>query len=501
MRRFAAPLSVLALAACTLGPNYRAPAPAALQVPDTWYQRGAQGQPVDLSHWWDQFNDPLLTRLIGEASASNLDLAVASSRLVQARESLVQARAGLVPTVGASGSVGRSVGTGNDHTTFSVGADAAWEVDLFGRIRRGIEAAGADAESVWYDREALRVAITAELATNYIQTRLAQERLTLAREDLAIADDNLQIAQWRVQAGLASSLDSEQARGARAQAAAAIPGLEQDFASGTYRIAVLTGRAPGTLTAELGEVKPVPRGPRDVAAGIPADTLRQRPDIRSSERALAAATARIGVAEAQLYPSLRLSGNIGTSAFSLGGLLNSITGGLLGSVSQTLFDGGRLRSELRSQRAAAEGALATYRQSVLTALEDVENALTALNTARRRQAEITTALDAANNSAILARIQYRSGLTSFDQLLDVESRLVSARDGLASSRADESLALVQLYRALGGGWDPTGHFQASSGARSDSENGPIQVSARFPVAKPVTTFAENARAPDIGTTR
>ena len=185
-----------------------------------------------------------------------------------------------------------------------------------------------------------------------------------------------------MQAGLASSLDSEQARAARAQAAAAIPSLEQNFASATYRIAVLTGRAPGTLTAELGAAKPVPRGPRDIAAGIPADTLRQRPDVRSAERALAAATARIGVAQAQLYPALRLSGNIGTSAFSLGGLLNSITGGIFGGLTQTLFDGGRLRSQVRSQRAAAEGALATYRQSVLTALEDVENALVALNAAR-----------------------------------------------------------------------------------------------------------------------
>jgi outer membrane protein, multidrug efflux system len=455
MRRFAALTPVLALAACTLGPNYRAPEPRALSVPDTYYQRDAQARPADLSHWWERFNDPLLTRLIDEASASNLDLAVASSRLVQARESLVQARAGLVPTVGASGSVGRTVGDGNDRTSLSVGADASWEIDLFGRIRRGIEAAGADAEGVYYDREALRVAIAAELATNYVQARLAQERLTLARENLAIADDNLQIAGWRVQAGLASSLDSEQARGARAQTAAAIPGLEQSFASATYRIAVLTGRAPGTLTAALGEVKPVPRGPRDVAVGIPADTLRQRPDIRSSERALAAATARIGVAEAQLYPGLRLSGNIGTAAFSVGGLFNAITGSILAGIDQTLFDGGRLRSQLRSQQAATEGALASYRQSVLTGLEDVENALLALNTARRRQVEFATALDAANNSAILARIQYRSGLTSFDQLLDVERSLVSARDGLASSRADESLALVQLYRALGGGWDPT----------------------------------------------
>jgi NodT family efflux transporter outer membrane factor (OMF) lipoprotein len=455
MRRVAVSLCVLSLAACTVGPNYRAPAPAALSVPDAYYQRGPEAAPAALSRWWERFDDPLLTRLIDEASAGNLDLAAASARLVQARESLVQARAGLVPTVGASGSVGRSVGSGNDRTSFNLGADAAWEIDLFGRIRRGIEAAGADAEGVYYDREALRVAIAAEVATNYIQARLAQERLALARDSLAIADDNLQIAQWRVEAGLVSSLDSEQARASRAQTAASIPNIERSFASASYRLAVLTGRAPGTLTAELSEAKPVPKAPADIALGIPADTLRQRPDIRSAERSLAAATARIGVAEAQLYPGLRLSGSIGTAALSLGGLFSAVTGSILAGIDQTLFDGGRLRSQLRSQRAAAEAALAGYRQSVLTSLEDVENALLSLSSARERQAQFAIALEAATNTAILARIQYRSGLTDFQQLLEAERSLVSARDGLATSRGDEALALVQLYRALGGGWDET----------------------------------------------
>lgn len=455
MRRVLVSLCVLSMAGCTLGPNYRAPAPGALSVPDAYYQREAEAPPAELAHWWERFDDPLLTRLIEEASAGNLDLAAAAARLVQARESLVQARAGLVPTVDASGSVGRTAGPGNDRTSFNLGADAAWEIDLFGRIRRGIEAAGADAQGVYYDREALRVAIAAEVASNYIQARLAQERLALARDNLAIADDNLQIARWRVEAGLVSSLDSEQARASRAQTAASIPAIETAFASATYRLAVLTGRAPGALTGELTAPKPIPRGPADVAIGIPADTLRQRPDIRAAERALAAATARIGVAEAQLYPALRLSGNIGTAAFSLGGLFNAVSGSILAGIDQTLFDGGRLRSQLRSQQAATDGALAAYRQSVLTSLEDVENALLALRSARERQAQFAIALEAAGNTAILARIQYRSGLTDFQQLLEAERSLVSARDGLANSRGDESLALVQLYRALGGGWDPT----------------------------------------------
>ena len=455
MRRSAAPLCVLLLAGCMVGPNYRPPAPAALSVPDTYYRRPAEAAPADLARWWERFDDPLLTRLIDEATAGNLDLAAASARLVQARESLVQARAAQLPTVDASASAGRNFGPGNNRTSFSLGADAAWEADLFGRIRRGVEAARADAEASYYNREALRVAIAAEVATNYIDARLAQEQLAIARDTLAIADDNLQIATWRRQAGLVSSLDVEQARASRAQTAASIPNLENAFAGATYRIAVLTGRAPGAATDELTATKPIPKGPDDVALGIPADTLRQRPDVRAAERNLAAATARIGVAQAALYPDLRLSGNIGTSAFSLGGLFNAVTGGIFSSLSQTLFDGGRLRSQVRAQRAATEAALATYHQSVLTSLEDVENALNALRAARARQAQFAIALQAATNSAILARSQYRSGLTDFQQLLQTESALLSARNGVAGSRGDEALALVQLYRALGGGWDAT----------------------------------------------
>jgi NodT family efflux transporter outer membrane factor (OMF) lipoprotein len=438
-----------------VGPNYRPPAAGTLSVPDTYYQRPAGTAPTDLARWWERFDDPLLARLIDDATSGNLDLAAASARLTQARESLIQARAGLVPTVTGSASAGRNFGPGNDRSSFSIGADAAWEADLFGRIRRGVEAARADAEASYYDREALRVAIAAEVATNYVDARLAQERLAIARDTLSIEDSNLQIATWRRQAGLVSSLDVEQARASRAQTAASIPNIENSFASATYRIAVLTGRAPGAVTAELSADKPIPKGPRDVATGIPADTLRQRPDIRAAERGLAAATARIGVAEAQLLPDLRLTGNIGTSAFSIGGLFNAITGGIFSSLSQTLFDGGRLRSQVRSQRAATEVALAAYHQSVLVALEDVENALNALRAARLRQAQFAIARQAAANSELLARTQYRSGLTDFQQLLETERTLLSARDGVAGSHGDEALALVQLYRALGGGWDST----------------------------------------------
>ncbi|WP_243444677.1 efflux transporter outer membrane subunit [Sphingosinicella humi] len=445
------------LSACaTVGPDYGAPGARALNVPASYYSvEATPGSPEELAHWWTRFDDPVLNELVQQAVTQNLDLAVASARLRQAREGVVQARAGALPSVGASAGAGRNFDSdGEDRSSFSLGADAAWEVDLFGGIRRGVEAAEADAEGAVFDLAAVQVAIIGDVATNYIQARLAQQRLETARDTLAIADENLEIAGWRVQAGLVSSQDQEQARAQRAQTAASIPGIERDFASATYRLAVLTGQAPGALTAALREPRTIPTGPDSIAVGIPADTLRQRPDVRAAERTLAAQTARIGVAEAQLYPGLRLTGNIGSSAVSLGGLVDVITGGIFGGLSQSLFEGGRLRSQVRSQEAAAEAALASYRQSVLVALEDVENGLLALDAAQRRQEQFAVALEAANNTAILARSQYRAGLTDFQTLLEAERSLLSARDGIDSSRAEQALALIQLYGALGGGWDP-----------------------------------------------
>jgi len=450
-------LLALPLAGCaTVGPDYKPPAAAELEVPAAYHGEASAAQsPEMLARWWQRLGDPVLDRLIDQAIADNLDLAASTARLKVAREALVQARAGRVPTIGASGGAGQNLDSGGrSDTNLSVGIDAAWEADLFGGVTRGIEAARADAEGATYDLAAVRIAIIAEVATNYIEARLAQQRLQIARDTLAIAQDNLEIAGWRVQAGLVSSLDSEQARAARAQAAAAIPSLERAFASATYRLSVLTGDAPGPLTDALSQPAPIPAAPQNIAVGIPADTLRQRPDVRAAERSLASATARIGVAKAALLPELRLSGNIGTSALSLGGLVDAVTGNIFAGLSQILFDGGRLRSQVRSQQAVTEAALATYRQTVLVGLEDVENGLVALQAARARQREFAIALDAANNTAILARSQYRAGLSDFQVLLEAERSLLSAREGLLGSTADQALGTVQLYRALGGGWNP-----------------------------------------------
>jgi NodT family efflux transporter outer membrane factor (OMF) lipoprotein len=297
------------------------------------------------------------------------------------------------------------------------------------------------------------ISIQAETARNYVLARLAQADLANARDALAIQDDNLEIAGFRVQAGLVSSLDAEQARASRAQTAASIPNLEASYNSFVSRLGVLTGQAPGALKAELEAVKPIPRGPAGVATGIPAESLRQRPDIRAAERNLAAATAQIGVATAQLYPSLSIGGSLDGGGSALSTIFDAITGRLFANIAQTIFDGGRTRSQIRSAEAAAQGAFLSYKQTVLTSLEDIENAIVALHSAQAREREFRVALDAANNQTLLARLQYRSGLTDFTTLNQAEASLLSARNGLTQAQADQSTALIQLYLALGGGWD------------------------------------------------
>jgi NodT family efflux transporter outer membrane factor (OMF) lipoprotein len=294
--------------------------------------------------------------------------------------------------------------------------------------------------------------IVSELATNYIQARLAQEQLRIARESQRVQKDNFDIASWRLQAGLVSSLDEQQARAQLAQTSATIPQFEASLKGSLNRIAVLTGQAPGEATRALETPAPIPVAQTRIATGIPADTLRQRPDVRSAERALAAATARIGVAQAQLYPSLDISGNIGTTSNAFKELFSLITGGVFANVAQTIFDGGRLQSQVRSQRAATDAAFAAYKQSVLGALEDVENGMASLSSAQQRKVQFAIAYDASNNAAILARSQYQAGLIDFQTLSNTETTLLNARNSLASAQSDEVLAIAQLYNALGGGW-------------------------------------------------
>lgn len=445
------------LASCAAGPDYRPATTDQLGVPAAYTSGpGAPLSEAELASWWARFNDPVLNALVEQAIAANLDIIQAQARLRQAREATIQAGAELLPSVSADGRGGRNFSSpGSDESSFSLGLDAGWQIDLFGGTRRSIEAARAEEAASGYDLAAVRIAIIAETVSNYVQLRQAQEQLSITQDTLRYQRDNYDIARWRVQAGLASSLDEQEARTQLAQTEALVPAYEANIRNVLNRIAVLTGQAPGAATAALEADGPIPTPPEGIATGFPADTLRQRPDVRAAERGLAAATARVGVAQAQLLPSLSLSGALGTSALTTGGLFDVITGSLFGGISQILFDGGARASQVRSQKAAVDGAFAAYQQTVLLSLEDVENALAAISSADRRAEQYAIAYDAANNSAILARLQYQSGLVDFQTLRTVETSLLSARDNLAGTQAARALAVVQLYNALGGGWQTT----------------------------------------------
>ncbi|HEU4961755.1 MAG TPA: efflux transporter outer membrane subunit [Sphingomonas sp.] len=466
-------MTALPLAGCAVGPNYTPASPAALGVP-AGYSVPADGTVRgDFTQWWTQFDDPLLTRLVEQARTANLDVAQAVARLRQAHEALIQSRSQLFPSVDASAGYSRNFNIAGGTSTitlpdgtvtsisrssgdsFSVSGDVSYQVGLFGEVRRSVEASKAEYQGSGYDYATVLTSAESEVARNYILARLYQAQLANARASLAIEDDNLEIAGFRVQAGLVSSLDEEAARAARAQTAASIPAIEQSYNQAVSRLGVLTGQAPGALKEAMAAAAPIPQGPASIAVGIPADTLRQRPDVMSAERGLAAATARIGVAKAALYPALNISGNIGTSTNVFSDLFKVITGSVFAGLSQAIFNGGRLHSEVRSSEAAAEGAFALYKSTVLTALEDVENTIVALNAAKERETQYAIAFDAANNSAILSRAQYRAGLTDFTTLNAAESSLISAHNGLTQAKADQATALVQLYLALGGGWDST----------------------------------------------
>lgn len=458
------------LAACSVGPDYRPKSAADLGVPDSWSVTAAP-QAEDLTRWWSKFDDPVLGQLVEQAAAANLDVAQAVARLRQAREALVVSRSELFPSVSAGGGYNRTEtlkgggttitlpdGTvtttnGGGRSSYSLGLDASYQLDLFGGVRRSVESSRAQYEAAGFDYATTLLSVQSEIARNYVLARVYQAQLENAKANLAIQDDNLEIAGFRVQAGLVSSLDVEQARASRAQTAASIPAVEEQYNAAVSRIGVLTGQAPGALKPMLAMPRPIPTGPDDVAAGIPANVLRQRPDVRAAERDLAAATAQIGVAKAQLFPALNISGSLDTNATSFGGLFDTITGGLFTGISQAIFNAGRLNAQVRSSRAAADGAFAAYKSTVLRSLEDIENAIVALHAAREREAEFTIAHDSATNSALLARSQYRTGLIDFTTLNTQEAALISARNGLVQARSDKATALIALYVALGGGWD------------------------------------------------
>ena len=456
----------MTLSACLMvGPDYRPPATA---EPAAWQHIEKSADPLlsadargDLSRWWQNLADPLLTALVEEALDTSPDLRSAQARLREARARRAIAAADRFPTVTASGSGRRSrsskeTGGGDTREFYSAGFDASWELDVFGGVRRSLEASTADLESSKANLQEALVSLAAETALNYIEVRTLQNRLAIARANLAIQSETLQLTEWRAQAGLVSSQDVEQARSSREQTRAQIPALEANLTEAEHRLDILLGKTPGTLHERLAPSGILPPLPERIAVGIPADTLRQRPDITAAERRLAAETARIGVAEAARYPSFKISGSIGVEALTLSALDNGGAGtaALLGNITSPIFDAGRLRNQVRVQEAVRDQALVAYEQTVLNALQEVENALVSLLRNGERSEALAIATASAENAAELARQRYSAGLIDFQPVLDTQRSVRTLEDALATSRAESVLALIRLYKSLGGGWSP-----------------------------------------------
>jgi len=325
---------------------------------------------------------------------------------------------------------------------------------VFGGEKRAVEAAGAELQASEEDLRDVLVSLLAEVALNYVELRSFQTRLSVAEANLDAQKKTYNITRWRRQAGLTTQLDVEQAKYSLEQTRAQIPGLETGIAQAKNRLAVLIGQHPGSLRDALAKRKPIPVAPLEVAVGVPADILRRRPDVRRAERRLAAQTAQIGVATADLYPRFSLFGSIGLEALSLGNLfsLGSRTHGMGATVAWPLFDAGAIRSNIEVQSALQEQALIRYEAAVLTALEDVENALIAYAKEQHRRQSLIEATGAARRAADLAQKQYSSGLIGFGDVLIAQRSLLSLQDQLAVSEGDVTSNLIALYKSLGGGW-------------------------------------------------
>jgi len=465
-RLAAAGLLLLVLGGCAqLGTRSQADGRTPWVVaPSAWSKSDAAFKPVaatqNLETWWRQLGDPLLEQLIVEAMTSAPDLRSAQARLRQARANRDLAVANLFPSLGVSVSKNRSGtgsatgGSGSMQTLYAAGFDASWEPSIFGGLRDGVAGAEADAAASAASLEATRVSLAAEVALNYVTLRAYQRRLDIARDNVASQSETLQITDWRAQAGLTTTLDVEQARSNLEQSKASIPSLEIGRAEAEHRLAVLIGQPPGTLRERLLKAKPLPTPPAEMAVGIPADTIRQRPDIHAAELTLQAETARTAQREADRYPSLSLNGTWGWQAFSaasLGGSA-SLVRSLAGTLSATLFDGGRIRSRIAAEDAIQEQALIAYERTILTALEDVENALAGYAAGREREEARRKAAEAAGNAAVLARTLYEAGAVDFQKVLDTDRTRLTAEDGLTAAEADVLAAVIRLYKALGGGW-------------------------------------------------
>ncbi len=473
----------VALSGCTVGPDF---APPKADAPAAWtetaiikrpgQQNVVAAAPVTAAAWWTSFNDPVLTSLVERAAASNLDLRQAVLRIAEARAQRDIAGAGQWPALNAStsytrqrvsektalmsllgghGTTAAPPGLQNPFNQYQYGFDASWEIDLFGRVRRSVEAADADTAASVEDSRDILVSLAGEVARVYVDLRGAQLRRTVLDDNLRTQRDAFELARDRRNAGTGIDLDVANAAAEVANTEAQIPTVESEITLDINQLSFLLALAPDALRAELAAAAPVPPVPPQVPIGLPADLVRRRPDIRAAEAELHAATARIGVAVADLFPRLTLNAGFGLEAARAGDLGSwaSRFFSIGPSLTLPIFDGGRRHATVRLEDVKAKEAAVAYARTVLAAIHEVENALAAYGPeqSRRQSLEATVAQD--RDALALARQRYTSGVTTFLDVLNAERNLEQAELALATSTAAVSTDLVAVYKALSGGWD------------------------------------------------
>jgi len=451
--------------------------------------------PGELAAWWGTLGDPTLDALMQKAIAANLDLKLASARVREARAIRGERNSDLYPTVDVAGSVSRSqlsdnvlgAASNNDpFTLWNAGLDASWEIDVFGGLRRGIEASQADLEAQIEAERNVLVTLTAEVARNYTDLRGLQQRIIVTERSIAAQRETLELTEALSKAGLAADIETEQARAQVFARQSAMPTLRAQARASIFRISVLLGEPPEAMLAELSPTGAVPKPPTEIPVGLPSDLLRRRPDIRQAERQLAAATARIGVETAELFPKFRLTGVAGTQSRDFVDLfdMNSRVWSIAPGVSWRVFDRRAIRQRIEAADARSEQALIIYEQTLLTSLEDVENALTSLAEEQARMTHLKNATDASRRAVDLANARYASGIGDFLTVLVNQSALFDREDQLAQSEALVTRSVILLYKALGGGWDDSGYPDAEPAQPGDATPQGAPTASEAPPAPP-----------------
>lgn len=455
-------LATLALSACAVGPNYVQPKIAT--APDFKSSDAALfSENQTVAKFWTQFDDATLTQLVNDALGANHDLRIALARFNEARAIHRESRYDLAPTVTAAGgytdqlnSVSQTLpGYPRGSKLYDASIDATWEFDFFGRVRRNVEASHAEVQSAEANLHDAQVIVSAEVTRVYFELRGQQQQLDVAQRNVQNQAQTLQLTTVRLDAGRGTELDTSRAQALLSSTTATIGPLQAAVARSMHRLSVLTGRDPSALDELLELPRDIPALPAMTAIGDPASLLRRRPDIRVSERDLAAATARIGIAVADLFPRVTFVGSVGVTAASVSSLGDAGSGTrlLAPGISWAAFDLGRVRAQIAAAHARADGALAKYQQTVLQALEETEDALVTHAHAQERLRNLAESAAASRRAAQLAQVRYENGVVDFLQVLDAERTLLQAEDALAQSRTETATSLVTVYKALGGGWE------------------------------------------------